>query len=82
MSGDGGLRVGRKEDNIYYLYNHMRVVVGFHKADDGSFEGKRVVRFEVEPFSIKHQVINKWDEESPLKNALETCKKDTPVTHE
>lgn len=79
---DGGLRVGRKEDNIYYLYNHMRVVVGFHKADDGSFEGKRVVRFEVEPFSIKHQVINKWDEESPLKNALETCKKDTPVTHE
>ena len=36
-----------------YLYNHLRFVIKFHRED--SFEGSRIVGFEVEPLSVKHQ---------------------------
>ena len=36
-----------------YMYNHLRFVVKFHKED--SFSGSRIVGFEVEPLSVKHQ---------------------------
>jgi len=36
-----------------YLYNHLRFVIKFHRED--SFSGSRIVGFEVEPLSVKHQ---------------------------
>jgi len=36
-----------------YVYNHLRFVVKFHRED--SFSGSRIVGFEVEPLSVKHQ---------------------------
>jgi transmembrane 9 superfamily protein 2/4 len=38
---------------VAYLYNHLRFVIKFHRED--SFEGSRIVGFEVEPLSVKHQ---------------------------
>jgi Endomembrane protein 70 len=36
----------------HYLNNHIRIVI--HYSQKESFEGFRVVGFEVAPFSIKH----------------------------
>jgi transmembrane 9 superfamily protein 2/4 len=38
---------------VPYIHNHLRFVVKFHK--DESFTGARIVGFEVEPLSVKHQ---------------------------
>merc|ERR1712216_726943 len=42
------------EEGVPYIYNHMRLVIKYHK-DAQSFTGSRVVGFEVEPFSVKHK---------------------------
>jgi len=41
-----------------YLYNHLRFVVKFHTEE--SFTGSRIVGFEVEPLSVKHQYKGKF----------------------
>jgi len=37
----------------HYLYNHLRFILFYHE-DEGAYEGKRIVGFEVEPISIKY----------------------------
>ena len=39
---------------LFYLYNHVRLKLSVHSNPD-VFEGYRVVRFEVEPFTVKHK---------------------------
>ena len=51
-----------------YLYNHLRFVVKFHKED--SFIGARVVGFEVEPLSVKHQYKGKFTTDMSNLNLL------------
>jgi len=38
---------------LFYLYNHVRMRISVHSNPE-VFDGYRVVRFEVEPFSVKH----------------------------
>ncbi len=55
---------------FYYLFNHVRIRLHVHKNED-LFDGWRVIRFEVEPFTVKH-----------LKDAsgkLTTCSETEPV---
>ena len=58
-----------------YLYNHHQLVFKYHM--EPSFEGSRIVGFEVEPFSVKHQYPTPYDAAKPLG----TCTKEKPVTH-
>jgi len=41
-----------------YIYNHLRFVIKFHRED--TFTGSRIVGFEVEPLSVKHQYKGKF----------------------
>jgi len=41
-----------------YIYNHLRFVIKFH--NDEAFTGSRIVGFEVEPLSVKHQYKGKF----------------------
>merc|ERR1740138_1175156 len=51
-----------------YLYNHLRFVIKFHRDD--SFEGSRIVGFEVEPLSVKHQYKGTFTTEIAKLNLL------------
>ena len=42
----------------HYLNNHLLLTVKYHKDD--SFEGSRIVGFEIEPSSIKHSYAGAW----------------------
>jgi len=58
---------GTKE-GVSYLNNHLLITVKYHK--DESFEGSRIVGFEVEPSSIKHVYSGAW---KGLETSLTTC---------
>mmetsp|Transcript_33876 Transcript_33876/g.46916 ORF Transcript_33876/g.46916 Transcript_33876/m.46916 type:complete len:644 (-) Transcript_33876:53-1984(-) len=51
-----------------FLHNHLRFTILYHK--DIETDLARVVGFEVEPFSVKHEYEAPWD---PVKPSLETC---------
>lgn len=57
---------GLKQDE-YYLYNHLRFTISYNK--DPSFEGSRIVGFDVHPVSILHE----FDDEVKSDSKLETC---------
>jgi len=63
-----------------YVYNHVNIVLDYHKPDTG--EGYRVVGFSVEPRSIKHKFHGgyEWDGVSTdvTTKQLSTC---TPSVH-
>jgi transmembrane 9 superfamily protein 2/4 len=52
----------------YFLHNHLRFTVLYHKDMDTDLS--RIVGFEVEPFSVKHEYEQQWD---PVKPLLDTC---------
>jgi len=58
---------GTKED-ASYLNNHLLITIKYHKDD--SFDGSRIVGFEVEPSSIKHTYGGAW---KGAKTSLTTC---------
>jgi len=68
-----------KPTHIYYLYNHIRFNIKIH-TDPASFEGHRVVGFEVEPFSIKHK-YESWPSDPAETPYLETCNDGKRVDH-
>ena len=53
---------------VNYLNNHLLLTVKFHK--DESFDGARIVGFEVEPSSIKHTYAGAWQ---GARTALSSC---------
>jgi len=63
-------------DIKYFLHNHLRFTILFHK--DAATDLARVVGFEVEPFSVKHEYDGKWDPAAPI---LETCNPGRPDMH-
>ncbi len=67
-----GTAVGSK-----YINNHVRLTVHIHD-NPALFAGYRVVGFEVEPFSVKHQ-FETW---SGKTTQLNTCNPLNKVTHE
>lgn len=58
---------GSKEEK-YFIHNHLAFTVKFHR--DVLTESARIVGFEVKPFSVKHELDGKWDEQ---KTRLTTC---------
>lgn len=63
----------------YFLHNHLRFTILYHK--DVHTDLARIVGFEVEPFSVKHEYEAPWDKTSPI---LSTCNpgRMTYVTHD
>ncbi|CAI7802553.1 unnamed protein product [Closterium sp. NIES-53] len=60
----------------YFLHNHLRFTVLFHKDPTNNLA--RVVGFEVEPFSVKHQYEGTYN---PAKPILTTCNPGNPTQH-
>ncbi len=52
----------------FFLHNHLRFTILYHK--DAQTDLARIVGFEVEPFSVKHDYEPPWDKASPI---LNTC---------
>ncbi|CAI8599540.1 unnamed protein product [Vicia faba] len=65
---------GSKEEK-YFIHNHLAFTVKYHK--DVQTESARIVGFEVNPFSVKHELDGKWDEQ---KTRLTTCDPHTKHT--
>ncbi|KAF0905761.1 hypothetical protein E2562_008818 [Oryza meyeriana var. granulata] len=65
--GVKGQYTGSKEEK-YFIHNHLSFLVKYHKDDDS--ELSRIVGFEVNPYSIKHQLDDKWD---GVNTRLSTC---------
>lgn len=55
-------------DVKHFLHNHLRFSILYHK--DAQTDLARIVGFEVEPFSVKHEYEPPWDAKSPV---LTTC---------
>jgi len=55
-------------DEKFFLHNHLRFYILYHK--DIETDLARIVGFEVEPFSVKHEYEAPWDLVKPL---LDTC---------
>ena len=65
VGGDSG---PRGDGHHYFLHNHLRFTVLFHR--DSETDLARIVGFEVEPFSVKHTYETPWD---AIKPKLDTC---------
>lgn len=52
----------------YFLHNHLRFTILYHK--DLQTDLARIVGFEVEPFSVKHEYEAPYDKSQPV---LNTC---------
>ncbi|KAG8050335.1 hypothetical protein GUJ93_ZPchr0009g481 [Zizania palustris] len=65
--GVKGQYAGSKEEK-YFIHNHLSFLVKYHKDDDS--ELSRIVGFEVKPYSIKHQIDDKWND---VNTRLSTC---------
>ena len=55
-------------EGLSYLNNHLLLTIKYHKDD--SFDGSRIVGFEVEPSSVKHAFSGAW---KGVDTALTTC---------
>ena len=53
-----GFPVGYQDGNNYYLYNHVNIILEYHTVET---DGHRIVGFYVEPLSVKHNFVSKWD---------------------
>lgn len=66
---DRGYPVGVKgKDGKYYINNHLHFKVLYH--EDKESGTSRIVGFEVEPFSVEHEVKGEWKGEQ---SELSTC---------
>jgi transmembrane 9 superfamily member 2/4 len=52
----------------YFLHNHLRFTILYTR--DATTDLARIVGFEVEPFSVKHDYDKPWDAGNP---SLKTC---------
>ncbi|CAD6223867.1 unnamed protein product [Miscanthus lutarioriparius] len=70
----GGYHVGLKgmysgtKDEKYFIHNHLSFTVKYHRDDNSGLS--RIVGFEVNPHSVKHQVDDKWN---GVDTRLSTC---------
>eukprot|EP00306_Pavlova_sp_CCMP459_P009976 CAMPEP_0185185618 /NCGR_PEP_ID=MMETSP1140-20130426/3440_1 /TAXON_ID=298111 /ORGANISM="Pavlova sp., Strain CCMP459" /LENGTH=640 /DNA_ID=CAMNT_0027751819 /DNA_START=19 /DNA_END=1941 /DNA_ORIENTATION=- len=69
MGFRGSADIPNTKDGVSYLNNHVAITIKYHK--DASFEGSRIVGFEVEPSSVKHTYQGSWSDQSPPK--LTSC---------
>lgn len=55
---------------VRYLYNHHRITLSYHEEPE-SYSGLRIISFEVDPYSVKHQLEGPWSDTQA--NKLSTC---------
>ena len=72
---DRGYLIG-ETNNGHAILNHLRFTISYHD-EPGSYEGSRIVGFEFEPFSVKHQFTGGWKGKSTY---LTTCNAQHPVS--
>merc|ERR1719453_197614 len=60
---DGSKDIPGTDANKPYLNNHLRFIVKYHKSEQ--FPGARIVGFEVEAYSVKHEYQGVWNEKEP-----------------
>ena len=68
----GGKDYPNSAEGSRYLNNHLRLILLYHE-DQSAFTGNRIVGFEVEPFSVRHEVEGEWRDADPRINKLTTC---------
>jgi transmembrane 9 superfamily protein 2/4 len=73
----GGKDYPNTKEGSRYLNNHVRLILLYHE-DQNAFTGNRIVGFEVEPFSVKHQIEGNWID--PRSSKLKTCNPSTGLT--
>jgi len=64
----GSADIPGTKDGVAYLNNHLLLTIKYHK--DESFDGSRIVGFEVEPSSVKHAFKGPW---KGAETSLTTC---------
>uniref|UniRef100_A0A6U3B0H5 Transmembrane 9 superfamily member n=1 Tax=Lotharella globosa TaxID=91324 RepID=A0A6U3B0H5_9EUKA len=55
----GGEAIPGTLPDVAYVHNHVRLNLYYHE-DSNSFKGFRIVAFEVEPYSVKHEIDGEW----------------------
>jgi len=85
---DGSPKKKKNKDDqdAVYLFNHLRFTI-LYNEDPSQREGRRMVGFEVEPFSVKHSYQNMVDWENCVDKvagedgecALSSCAFDRPI---
>eukprot|EP00252_Welwitschia_mirabilis_P005190 TRINITY_DN1567_c0_g1_i4.p1 TRINITY_DN1567_c0_g1~~TRINITY_DN1567_c0_g1_i4.p1 ORF type:complete len:644 (+),score=82.99 TRINITY_DN1567_c0_g1_i4:273-2204(+) len=74
VSYEHGFRVGFKasytgsSEERYFIHNHLSFEVKYHR--DMETDTARIVGFEVQPYSVKHEYETPWDDKNPR---LITC---------
>eukprot|EP00798_Chlamydomonas_sp_ICE-L_P030680 gene30680-35704_t len=63
-----GFKASVETDIKFFIHNHLRFTILYHKDVDTDLA--RIVGFEVEPFSVKHDYEAPWDPATPV---LKTC---------
>lgn len=61
-----------------FVYNHIEFIIEYNVPDPTS-ESARIVGFQAEPFSIKHEPVAAWNDDNPPQ--LRTCRQGHPVSH-
>jgi transmembrane 9 superfamily protein 2/4 len=57
-----GFPVGLVQQGKYYVHNHVSIILSYH-ANPSSYQGYRIVGFEVEPRSILQSIRDEGDDE-------------------
>ena len=71
----GSADIPGTKEGVGYLNNHLLITIKYHT--DESFEGARIVGFEIEPSSIKHSYSGAWKNGD---TQLATCGGSAPST--
>lgn len=74
----GGKDYPGTTEGVRYINNHVKIILFYHE-DPAVFSGNRIVGFEVEPFSVLHELESNWDEKDIPSNKLKTCSGGTGV---
>eukprot|EP00980_Cylindrotheca_fusiformis_P014932 scaffold4083_cov95-Cylindrotheca_fusiformis.AAC.1 len=90
----GGFPIGFiGRDGKAYVHNHVSIEIMYHPVREKDTEKYRVVRFTVQPFSIKHEFeeqegytgddddVPRAEPEVTIKNPIDSCNKDIPLAH-
>ena len=72
---DRGYLIGEKTDNGHAIFNHIRFKISYHD-EPASYTGSRIVGFEFDPYSVKHQYKGAWKGKGTY---LTTCNPQHPV---
>ena len=67
-----------KKEEQHFLFNHVRLIVYYSEIPE-EFDGQRIVGFQVEPFSIKHDYDDDGSSFDPKKTTLSTCNQFKPA---